>query len=120
MNDVPLSVHLSELKPKWKGDEGAEAIQTLAEFCVWHQGGGTIPIIEFLLGLYNGALWKPDMQLLCRRIDSEHFQLVLRAMVFIRRTDTETHMLFERGEELMDFLKGTVTRWVRDPADCEA
>lgn len=117
MEDVLLSVHLSQLKPKWKGDKGAEAIQTLAELCVHHQGGSTIPIIDFLLGLYNGELWKPDMQLLCRRIDDDHFQLVLDAMVFTRRTNTEPHVLFERGEELMDFLKGTVCRWVVDETE---
>ena len=117
MSGIPLSKRLTKLASTWHTSPGAQAIQVLAEVCVRHQGGGTYPLIDFLLGLYNGALWKPDIQLLCRRIDDEHFECVLRAMKFVRQTNIEPHELFTEGTELFEFLKGTVPRWVIDEAE---
>jgi hypothetical protein len=87
MSAIAVTGKSPQLKSVWENNSGAQAVQTLVEVCVLHQGGSTYPIIDFLLGLYNGKLWKPDMQLLCRGIDSEHFDLVLKAMKFIRQTD---------------------------------
>lgn len=117
MNPIPLSKELTKLRPEWETSAGAQAIQSLAEACVRHHGGGTVPLIDFLLGLYNGGTWKPDMQLLCRRIDDEHFDLVLKAMKFIRQTNMEPHELFAQGNALFDFLKETAPRWAPDPAE---
>lgn len=103
-----------ELRSEWERNLGAEAIQTLVDVCLQHRGGSTYPIINFLLGLYNGELWKPDMQLLCRRIDTEHFNLVLESMRFIRQNNMEPHEIFVHGDKLFDRLKEFVPRWVVD------
>jgi len=106
-----------QLTSKWESNSGAKAIQALVDACLQHRGGGTYPIIDFLLGLYNGELWKPDMQLLCRRIDVKHFVLVLEAMKFTRQTNMEPHELFVHGDKIFDRLKAYAPRWVIDPIE---
>lgn len=105
-----------ELKAEWERNSGAEAIQALVDACLQHRGGSTYALVDFLLGLYNGELWKPDMQLLCRRIDTKHFSLIL-AMRFIRQTNMEPHELFVYGGKLFDRLKEFAPRWVVDPIE---
>lgn len=105
MNLNIQSKQMTKLHPEWDTNTGAMAVQALVENCLQHQGGSTFPIIDFLLGLYNGALWKPDMQLLCRRIDDDNFELVLKAMRFIRQTNREPHEFFTHGDSLFDTLK---------------
>lgn len=119
MNENVTSNKSPQLRPEWENNPGAQAIRALVE-AVGHRGGSTYPIIDFLLGLYNGELWKPDMQLLCRRIDREHFELVLQAMRFVRQTDKEPHELFVQGNKIFDVLKGYAPRWVVDQAEHEA
>ena len=87
MNELAVNGKAPQLKPEWENSPGAQAIQALVGVCVRHRGGGTYPIIDFLLGLYNGDLWKPDMQFLCRRIDDDQFELVVKAMRLTRQTD---------------------------------
>lgn len=95
----------TKLRPEWENSIGALATQSLIDTCLLHQGGSTYPIIDFLLSLYNGSLWKPDMQSLCWRIDNENFELVLEAMKFYRQTAVEPHMLFTHGHSLFEKLK---------------
>lgn len=120
MDSVPYSKYLTELHLEWETSTGALAIQTLAEFCVWHQGGGTYPLIDFLLSLYDGETWKPNMRLVCCRVDDEHFELVLKAMKFTRQTNIEPHALFTRGSELFKFLQRFSSRWIADQAESPA
>lgn len=94
-----------ELKAEWERNTGAEAIRALVAVCFQHQGDSTYPLTGFLLGLYNGALWKPDMQLLCRRTEDKHFSFVLDAMKFVRQTNMEPHEVFVHGSGLFERLK---------------
>lgn len=81
-------------------EEQFQALERLVNLCLRHQGGGTYPIIDFLLGMYNGHLYRPDMQLLSGRIDHDHFEDVIRVMRLYRSTGREPHTFFENGEEL--------------------
>lgn len=81
-------------------EEQIEALERLVNVCLKHQGGGTYPIIDFLLGLYNGHTWRPDMQLLSGRIDDGHFEDVINVMRLYRETRVEPHTFFTDGENL--------------------
>ncbi len=120
MRAIEVTSNSPQLRPEWEKNSGAQAIQALVDVCIQHRGGSTYPIIDFLLGLYNGELWKPDMQLLCRRIDTKHFDLVLKAMMFIRQTNKEPHELFVHGNKLFDRLKEFAPRWIIDEAEHDA
>lgn len=93
--------------------EQIKALHRLVYLCLRHQGGGTFPIIDFLLGMYNGYVWSPDMQLLSRRIDDDHFEDVIKVMWLYRSTGLEPHTFFDNGEDLfreLSYMSKRVTR----------
>lgn len=93
--------------------EQIKALHRLVNLCLRHQGGGTFPIIDFLMGMYNGHVWCPDMQLLNRRIDDNHFEDVLQVMRLYRSTGREPQTFFDNGEELfreLSYMSKRVTR----------
>ena len=98
-----------ELKPEWQDQAEAAALLRLMKLCFRHHGGSTVPIMYFLCSLWNGYDYKPDMQLLCKRIDPEHFEDVLTVMRLMRRTG-ETHDFFVNGDEVMLELSKYIKR----------
>lgn len=75
----------------------------LFTLCFRHQSGGTRPIAEFLLSLYNANYARPDMYLLCRRIDDDHFEDVLSVMGWFRNVQgrSDIHNIFGNDGELL-------------------
>jgi hypothetical protein len=89
-----------KLKSKWKKDEGALALLRLLKLCHVQVDDSTLPIIDFLCGCYYGSKYKPHMQLLCKRIDTVHFQDVLKVMILIHRTGLDAHDFIEFGRPI--------------------
>ena len=86
---------------------GVQAAVRLFALCFRHQSGGTRPVAEFLISLYNANYARPDMYLLCRRIDDEHFADVLSVMGWFRDLQGrgDIHDIFGNyGEALMKEL----------------
>lgn len=81
-------------------EEQVKALQRLVALCLRHQGGGTFPIIDFLMGMHNGHLWRPDVQLLSGRIDDNDFEDVIQVMRLYRASGREPHTFFTDGEKL--------------------
>lgn len=81
-----------------------EALGRLVSLCLSHRGGGTYPIIDFLMSMYDGEYYRPDMQLLSRRIDAQHFEDVLSVMRLYRATGMEPHTFFTDGQALFERL----------------
>lgn len=90
--------------------EQINALHRLVNWCLRHQGGSTFPIIDFLLGMYNGHIWRPDMQLLSGRIDDEHFDDVIKVMRLYRFNRLEPHTFFENGDEVFRALASLTKR----------
>jgi hypothetical protein len=100
-------MEIAKLVPPYTGQPGPEAVARLVEMCIRHQGGGTIPIADFIISLYNAAYARPDAYLLCRRIDDGHFADVLTAMVWFRDAPgrVDVHSIFgKEGSRLMKLL----------------
>ena len=97
-----------QLKTEWEGDKGGVALQRLAELCLTHVSDGTVPIIDFLCGCNDGACYRPDMYLLCSRIDSQSFRDVLNVMILIRRTGREPYSFFVNGNAIFKELCNSV------------
>jgi len=99
-----LTDHPVILKPEYKDNAVALAVKRLLDKCNSHQGGGTGPINSFLLSLYNGGTWAPDMQLLCSRIDKADFEDVILVMQGYAKRAIELHMYFLRGDTLFESI----------------
>ena len=99
-----------QLKPEWQDNPECEALLRLMTKGFRYRGSGTVPIIYFLCGLWDGNNYRPDMQLLCRRIEDDSFNDVVTVMQLIRRTNKETHDFFEHGEVLMKTLSEHVSQ----------
>lgn len=84
--------------------EQVEALGRLVALCLGHRGGGTYPIIDFLMSMYDGECYRPDMQLLSRRIDVQPFEDVLKVMRLYRATGKEPHTFFRNGQALFERL----------------
>jgi len=84
--------------------EQIEALGRLVSICLSHRGGATYPLIDFLMGMYDGECYRPDMQLLSRRIDTQPFEDVLRVMRLYRATGREPHTFFTDGQALFQRL----------------
>jgi hypothetical protein len=84
--------------------EQVEALGRLVSLCLSHRGGGTYPIIDFLMSMYDGENYRPDMQLLSRRIDAQPFEDVLKVMRLYRATGKEPHEFFKDGGALFERL----------------
>lgn len=89
-----------ELSPQYLNDECAQAALRILDACNRHQGGGTVPLNRFLLSLYNGEEWAPDMQLLCGRIDPPLFEDVVCVMRGYHERGIELHRYFVGGDKL--------------------
>ncbi|MCL5237753.1 MAG: hypothetical protein M1353_07890 [Nitrospirae bacterium] len=100
-----------DLRPEWKENEGANALESLVRACFRHQGGSTMPLIDFLCGLWNGYDYRPDMQLLCGRIETEHFRQVIEVMLLIRTAQKEAHEFFIDGGRVFEALSGYARRY---------
>lgn len=85
-----------------------QALVRLVNVCLQHQGGSTIPIIHFLMGLYDGEHYRPDMQLLCARVEEEHFDDILQVMQLFRSTRMEPHLYFKNGDQIFKKLASMV------------
>lgn len=94
---------LSENRKKELGEQ-VEALERLVSLCLGHRGGGTYPVIDFLMSMYDGECYRPDMQLLSRRIDAQHFEDVLKVMRLYRATGKEPHTFFVDGQALFERL----------------
>ena len=100
-------MEIAKLVPPYVNEPGPQAVARLVEMCIRHHGGGTIPIADFLISLYNAEYARPDAYLLCRRIDDEHFADVLTAMVWFRDAPgrMDIHRIFgNEGDRLMNRL----------------
>jgi len=89
-------------------DDGVRALQRLVTLCLRHQGGSTFPIIHFLMSLYNGEYYRPDMQLLCGRVDDGHFDDVVQVMRLYRSNRVEPHVYFKDGSQKFERLASMV------------
>jgi hypothetical protein len=90
--------------PLYADHAGAQAVVRLLALCFRHQSGGTRPIAEFLVSLYNANYARPDMYLLCRQIDDDHFDDVLLVMGWFRDLQgrSDIHVIFgNAGDVLM-------------------
>lgn len=108
-----LTRHPIKLKPEYENDTVAQAVKWLLELCDNHQGGGTIPINHFLLSLYDGARWAPDMQLLCRRIDDDAFEHVMTVVRGYAQRGKELHTYFVNGGKVFENIAEVVQ--LREP-----
>lgn len=99
-----LTDHPVILKPEYKDNAFALAVKRLLDKCNSHQGGGTWPINDFLLSLYNGAVWAPDLQLLCARIDQTDFEDVIFVMQGYAKRAIELHTYFVSGSKLFESI----------------
>ena len=99
-----LTDHPVILKPEYKDNAVALAVKRLLDKCNAHQGGGTWPINHFLLSLYNGGVWAPDMQLLCYRIDEADFDDVIVVMRGYAKWARELHTFFVDGDTLFESI----------------
>lgn len=100
-------MEIAKLVPPYAGQPGPEAVARLVALCIRHQGGGTVPIADFLISLYNADYARPDAYLLCRRIDDNHFADVLTAMIWFRDAPgrIDLHCIFgKEGDRLMNCL----------------
>ncbi|WP_230971293.1 DUF7673 family protein [Nitrogeniibacter aestuarii] len=97
LTDLPV-----RLKDEYVEDPVARALLRILEQCDRHQGGSTVPLNAFLLSLYDGETWAPDMQLLCRRIDADMFRDVVTAMAGYASTGRETHVYFVDGDRMFE------------------
>ena len=98
---------IPDILPSYADHAGAQAAARLFALCFRHQSGGTQPIAEFLISLYNANYVRPDMYLLCRRIDDDHFEDVLSVMAWFRDLQGrgDIHDIFgTHGEPLMKEL----------------
>ncbi|MDR5812058.1 hypothetical protein QCE62_00460 [Caballeronia sp. LZ033] len=78
MQEVPA------LSPDFSADDGAQAARRLFEICRRHVEFGTRPIAAFLLSLHNASIACPDMYLLSRWIDDDHFEDVMTVVRWFR------------------------------------
>jgi hypothetical protein len=108
-----LTDHSIQLKPEYANDPTALAAKRILETCNRHQGGSTRPLNEFLLSLYNGGRWAPDMQLLCYRIDSDMFQDVIEVMRGYAKDGRELQEYFLDGNRLFEGIAEVVP--LREP-----
>lgn len=93
------------LLPLYADQAGAQAAARLFAMCMRHQGGGTEPLAEFLISLYNSTYSRPNMYLLCRRVDDNHFEDVISVMTWFRDVAglIDIHTIFgdDEGELVM-------------------
>lgn len=106
-----------EMYEEYKKLEGADALQRLMERCFERQGDSRRPVIDFLISLYDGYSWRPDMTRLCMRIDDDDFADVIKVMHLFRRTRMETHNFFIEGWKLIDQLKKWSWPLIYDPRE---
>jgi hypothetical protein len=99
---------MKTIKDEWKGNPEAEALKRLMVRCSEHKGGSTIPIIEYLCSIWNCYQYRPNVKLLCMRIDDPHFEDMLLTMRLIRRTGADTDRFFKNGDKLMNLLSDYV------------
>lgn len=97
-----LTSHAVDLKEEFQNHPVAQAVLRLLNAANQHQGGSTIPINHFLLSLYDGATWAPDMQLLCRRIDGPLFDDVITVLRGHSANGVELHNYFVSGGKLFE------------------
>lgn len=109
LTDLPV-----ELNPKYREDEVAQAVKRLLDECNGHQGGATVPLNAFLMSLYDGGVWAPDMQLLCWRTESHTFEDVIRVMRGYAARGVELHQYFVKGGTLFEDIASRVP--TREPA----
>ena len=103
----------AKLVPPYADQPGPQAVARLLELCIWHQGGGTVPIADFLISLYNADYARPDTYLLCRRIDDDHFTDVINVMMWFRDAPgrMDVHRIFGKdGDRLMKLLMDSFGR----------
>jgi len=106
-------MEIAKLVPPYSGQPGPEAVARLVEICIRHQGGGTVPIADFIISLYNADYARPDTYLLCRRIDDNHFADVLSVMTWFRDAPgrIDLHRIFgKEGSRLMRLLMDSFGR----------
>lgn len=79
---------------------GVQALRRLVDTCLRHQGGSTLPLAQLIVHLYNSEYTSPDMALLCRRVDREHFFDVLTVLAWYRGADRPgfLHTYLDDGE----------------------
>jgi hypothetical protein len=108
-----LTDHPVILKPEYEDNQIALAVKRLLDKCNSHQGGGTWPINAFLLSLYDGGTWAPNMQALCYRIDKADFEDVIALMQDYANRARELHTYFVRGDKLFESIAPRVR--MREP-----
>jgi hypothetical protein len=108
-----LTNHAIALRSEYRNDSTAQAVKRLLDRCEMHQGGSTFPLNDFLLSLYNGGCWAPDMQLLCYRIDHAAFEDVITVMRGYSVCGKELHEYFVNGNRLFEDIARRVP--MREP-----
>lgn len=64
--------------------DGVDALHRIYYACLRHQGAGTKPLLEFLLSLHNAEMARPDIYMLCRRVDDAAFEDIINVMRWFR------------------------------------
>lgn len=79
---------------------GVQALRRLVDTCLLHQGGSTLPLAQLLVHLYNPEYARPDIALLCRRVDANHFVDALAVMAWFRSAERPgfLHTYLDDGE----------------------
>ncbi|MBP8821952.1 MAG: hypothetical protein KBH08_07615, partial [Brachymonas sp.] len=96
-----------KLTTEYANQLGPQAFQRLATLCLRHFGGGTIHIADFLISLYNARFARPDLYMLCRRLDDNEFEDVMVVMRWFRDAAgrIDIHSIYgDAGDSLMHDL----------------
>ncbi len=103
INDGPEFTKSIRLKPEWQGTPEGEVMFGLVTGCLKQFHGGTWPVADFILNLYNSH--RPvSLPLLCSQTSPELFSLALNALQIRRQNGVEPHYYFINGDKVMQAL----------------
>lgn len=79
---------------------GVQALARLVDACLRHRGGSTRPLAQLIVHLYNPEYARPDIALLCRRVDTDQFVDALTVMAWFRGAERPgfLHTYLDDGE----------------------
>ncbi|CPH56869.1 Uncharacterised protein [Burkholderia pseudomallei] len=75
------------LLPEFANDGGAQAARRLFVVCAEKSDASILPVVEFLVSLYDSRYTRLDTYMLCRRISGQCFEDVLTVMRWFRSTE---------------------------------
>ncbi|MEW6344175.1 MAG: hypothetical protein AB1704_26270 [Pseudomonadota bacterium] len=99
---------LPPLRERFATESGAQAAWRLFAACWRHDGGNTLPVAAFLVGLYNGRYASADLAWLSKWTDDATFEDLLATMRWIRaNSQYEIHHIFagDGGETMLALMQ---------------